>query len=76
MEVLYFMGGFIVGSGAAYGWFLVGRNTGYQDKNIVPPPAPLKLAESKTQKDPGPPAGWVDDFHDPSMAKYRPEEEL
>ena len=66
METLFFFGGLIVGTGLSYLWFIIGRNTGYQDKNIVPPPAPIQINKPK------PPVqiqrGMIDDLTDPSLA--------
>lgn len=58
------MAGLLIGAYLFYLAMMVGRNTGYQDKNIMPPPAPLS-------KPPAPPKeernGWVDELSDPSL---------
>ena len=73
MDTVYFLGGLIVGGGLSYVWYLVGRNTAYQDKNVVPPPPPITLPKlSGKKKEPKKPAGWVDDFTDPPLGSYRP----
>ncbi len=76
MDALYFGVGFLLGNGCAYVWYLVGRNTKYQDQNITPPPAPIQLPKVKDKVVEPRPNMWVDELSDPSMAAYRPKEEL
>ena len=73
MDTLYFFGGVVVGSVISYYWFMIGRNTGYQDKGAFPPPAPL--ADQPKKDKPKPRYGMVDELHDPSIGDLRPEEQ-
>ena len=77
MEVIYYFAGVLTGGGLSYFWFLVGRNTGYQDKNILTPPAPVSIPiPSIVPKEKANPVGWVDDFSDPSLGDFRKEAQL
>lgn len=73
MDMLYFCMGFFMASGLAYASFLVGRNTGYQDKGAFPPPSPLK--DEPKKKPAEVPYGFVDDLSDPSMGNLKAEQQ-
>lgn len=77
MDILYAFIGFILGIACSYFWFLVGRNTRYQDQNVPQPPAPVELPKMELKpKEPTKPKGYVDDFTDPSMGDFHPGREL
>ena len=80
METLYFAIGLILGPTIFYLGFWTGRKTGYEDKNVPPPPNPLApkvpvLFSAPIKKEN--PQGWVtDDEPDPPMANFNPRAEL
>jgi len=79
MDVIYFFAGMATSSAMAYVWYLIGRNTSYQDKNIIPPPAPIAIPKIETSKEPDSetkPVGWVDETTDPGMIEFHKGREL
>lgn len=74
--ILAFTSGYLLACLSAYIWYLVGRKTSYQDKNIVPPPNPIELHKITVVKEPEVPTGWVDDFTDPGMSTFKKGSEL
>ena len=81
MENSIFMGiGLLFGAALFYTGFWVGRKTGYEDKNVVPPPSPLSIKTPLglvKKQEPQTPPGWVtDDSPDPPMVNFRPGGEL
>lgn len=77
MDTVYFCCGLVFGTAISYIWYLIGRNTSYQDKNVVPPPSPINIPKIPTaKKEPEKPMGWVDDLSDPPLSNWRPGSEL
>ena len=80
MEILFLSIGLIIGPTLFYLGFWTGRKTGYEDKNVIPPPNPLKVNLPfgiDVPKKENNPKGWVtDDEPDPPMTNYSPRSEL